>query len=168
MYRGKVIQHLHVRCMSYFGMCPWMEDTAIWISCHTSSLVHLPFINHYRLKLEEIFLAPIYHASIYKLILTVLEILDNTEGVFSSVGRGSTRSILWSNVTCISIPKIKWDFGVKGLRKLNISLFCKWWWKLEMHPTLDACLTISSQGLIPRVICSKWNTSSWEGAWCYW
>jgi hypothetical protein len=29
------------------------------------------------------------------------------------------------------MPKSKGGLGVKDLNKFNISLMCKWWWKLE-------------------------------------
>jgi hypothetical protein len=32
--------------------------------------------------------------------------------------------------------KSKGGLGVKYLRKQNISLLCKWWWKLENHEGL--------------------------------
>ena len=28
-------------------------------------------------------------------------------------------------------PRIRGGLGIKDLRKLNISLLAKWWWKLE-------------------------------------
>jgi hypothetical protein len=28
-------------------------------------------------------------------------------------------------------PKTKGGLGIKNLRRFNISLMCKWWWKLE-------------------------------------
>jgi hypothetical protein len=32
--------------------------------------------------------------------------------------------------------KKKGDLGIKDLRKLNISLLCKWWWRLETEEGL--------------------------------
>jgi hypothetical protein len=31
----------------------------------------------------------------------------------------------------ISRPKKKGGLGVKDLRKMNISLLCKWWWRIK-------------------------------------
>jgi hypothetical protein len=31
----------------------------------------------------------------------------------------------------VCIPKSKGGLGIKNLRRFNISLMCKWWWKLE-------------------------------------
>jgi len=36
--------------------------------------------------------------------------------------------VRWETITK---PKEKGGLGVKDLRKMNISLLCKWWWKLE-------------------------------------
>jgi hypothetical protein len=36
--------------------------------------------------------------------------------------------VKWSVITK---PKKKGGLGVKDLRKMNISLLCKWWWKFE-------------------------------------
>jgi len=33
--------------------------------------------------------------------------------------------------TKISKPKDKGGLGIKNLRRMNISLLCKWWWKVE-------------------------------------
>lgn len=38
--------------------------------------------------------------------------------------------VKWEN---ICKPKKKGGLGVKDLRKLNLSLLGKWWWKLEME-----------------------------------
>jgi hypothetical protein len=43
-------------------------------------------------------------------------------------GKKSYHLVKWSRV-CRS--KIKGGLRVKDLRKMNISLLCKWWWKLE-------------------------------------
>jgi hypothetical protein len=31
----------------------------------------------------------------------------------------------------IAIPKRKGGLGIKDQRRMNLSLLCKWWWKLE-------------------------------------
>jgi hypothetical protein len=41
--------------------------------------------------------------------------------------------VKWSRVCC---SKSKGGLGVKDLRKKNISLPCKWWWKLETQSDL--------------------------------
>jgi hypothetical protein len=34
-------------------------------------------------------------------------------------------------ITLICINKQKGGIGIKDIRKMNISMLCKWWWKLE-------------------------------------
>jgi hypothetical protein len=36
--------------------------------------------------------------------------------------------VKWAKV---AKPKSKGGLGIKDLRKMNLSLLCKWWWKLE-------------------------------------
>jgi len=36
--------------------------------------------------------------------------------------------VKWTKITK---PKDKGGLGIKDLRKMNISLLCKWWWKAE-------------------------------------
>jgi hypothetical protein len=33
----------------------------------------------------------------------------------------------------VCTPKSKGGPGIKNLHRFNISLMCKWWWKLELH-----------------------------------
>lgn len=52
-------------------------------------------------------------------------------------GRGGTKKkyhlVKWENI-CKS--KKKGGLGIKDLRRMNISLLCKWWWKLEKEEGL--------------------------------
>jgi hypothetical protein len=41
--------------------------------------------------------------------------------------------VKWIKVTS---PKQKGGLGIKDLRRMNLSLFCKWWWKLEYEEGL--------------------------------
>lgn len=68
--------------------------------------------------------------SVWLMNKTFVEKLDNIgEGSF---GKGVTKKkdylVKWSRI-CRS--KDKGGLGVKDLRKQNISLMIKWWWKLE-------------------------------------
>jgi hypothetical protein len=68
--------------------------------------------------------------------------------------------VKWTRV-CRS--KNKGDLGVKDIRKQNISLLCKWWWKLKTLDGLWQCIvkakylrnktvaTVSSKFMIPHV-----------------
>lgn len=45
---------------------------------------------------------------------------------------GAKGNIIWSNWQLEN----KGGLGVKDLRKMNISMLCRWWWKLEMGERL--------------------------------
>lgn len=74
---------------------------------------------------------PIYHMSMYLLPKTVIKKLDKSRRTFFWQG-GHTKTkyhlVKWD---IICKPKNKGGLGIKDLRKLNLSLLCKWWWKLE-------------------------------------
>jgi hypothetical protein len=57
--------------------------------------------------------------------------MDRTRKTFFWQGGGDKKKyhlVKWIKVTK---PKTKGGPGVKDMRKMNISLLCKWWWKLE-------------------------------------
>jgi hypothetical protein len=72
-----------------------------------------------------------YHMSMYLLPKTTTKKLDKQRRTFFWQG-GSTkkkyRLIRWE-IICKS--KKKGGLGIKDIRKMNISLLCKWWWRLE-------------------------------------
>jgi hypothetical protein len=62
---------------------------------------------------------------------TILKKMDRTRKGFFWQGGGEKRKyylVKWDKITR---PKQKGGLGIKDLRKMNISLLCKWWWKLE-------------------------------------
>jgi len=73
----------------------------------------------------------IYHMSIYLLPKTIINNLDKARRSFFWQG-GRTKKkyhlVKWVKV-CKS--KKKGGIGIKDLRKMNISLLSKWWWKLD-------------------------------------
>jgi hypothetical protein len=73
----------------------------------------------------------IYCMSMFLLPKTTIKNLDKQRREFYWQG-GATRKkyhlIKWSK---ICKDKKKGGLGVKDLRKMNISLLCKWWWLLE-------------------------------------
>jgi hypothetical protein len=73
----------------------------------------------------------IYHMSMYLLPKTVIKRMDKNRRKFFWQG-GSLRKkyhlVQWNKI-CRS--KKKGGLGIKNLRKLNVSLLCKWWWALE-------------------------------------
>jgi hypothetical protein len=75
--------------------------------------------------------ATIYQMSMYLLPKTITEILDKQRRMFFWQG-GSTkikyRLLRWE-IICEGMKK--GGLGIKNIRKMNLSLLCKWWWKLE-------------------------------------
>ncbi|CAN6249384.1 unnamed protein product [Urochloa humidicola] len=74
---------------------------------------------------------PTYCMSMFLLPKTILKRMDSTRKRFFWQGTGTKRKyylVKWSKVT---LPKRKGGLGIKDLRKLNISLLSKWWWKIE-------------------------------------
>jgi hypothetical protein len=74
---------------------------------------------------------PTYYMSMHMLPKNILKRMDRTRKRFFSQGGGEKRKyylVKWSKITR---PKQKGGLGIKDLRKMNISLLCKWWWKLE-------------------------------------
>jgi hypothetical protein len=72
-----------------------------------------------------------YHISIYLMPKTVTSRLDKHRRMFFWQGgctKKKYRLIRWA-VICKS--KRKGGLGIKDIRKMNVSLLCKWWWKLE-------------------------------------
>ena len=73
----------------------------------------------------------IYHMSMYLLPKTVTDSLDKHKRTFFWEGNSLKRKyhlVKWSTI-CQS--KEKGGLGIKNIRKMNISLLCKWWWKLD-------------------------------------
>jgi hypothetical protein len=86
-----------------------------------------------RLTLLDAYLSgiPYYYMSMFLLSLTFIEKLNKHRRRFFWAGKKRKKKyhlVKWSRI-CRS--KKKGGLGVKDLRKQNISLLCKWWWKLE-------------------------------------
>jgi hypothetical protein len=69
--------------------------------------------------------------SIYLLPKTVINDLDKVKRTFFWQGGHSKRK--YHLVKWVKICKSKKErgLGIKDIRKMNLSLLCKWWWKLE-------------------------------------
>jgi len=83
--------------------------------------------------------------SVYLLPKTTIHAMDKTRRSFFWQGGGTKKKyhlIKWVNI-CRS--KKKGGVGIKDLAKLNISLLCKLWWKLE-----------NEQGLWQQLINAKY------------
>ena len=79
---------------------------------------------------------PTYYMSMYLLNKTCIENLDKHRRRFFWAGKKKRKAycmVKWKRV-CRS--KSKGGLGVKDLRKQNISLLVKWWWKLETQEGL--------------------------------
>jgi hypothetical protein len=72
----------------------------------------------------------IYHMSMYLLHETMIKRLDKGRRFFwhSNGLKRKFHLVKWEKVCR---PKKKGGLGIKDMRKLNLSLLCKWWWILE-------------------------------------
>ena len=77
--------------------------------------------------------ALIYHMSMFLLPKTIVKNLDKQRRRFFWQGGGRKRKYHLVKWTTICKSKKKGGLGVKDISKMNISLLCKWWWKLEME-----------------------------------
>jgi hypothetical protein len=75
--------------------------------------------------------APIYHMSIYLLRKTILGRLDKIRRTFFWQGGFTKRKYHLIKWTKICKSKKKGGLGIKDIRKMNVSLLVKWWWKLD-------------------------------------
>lgn len=75
----------------------------------------------------------IYHMSIYLLPKTTTDILDKQRRTFLWQGgkKGQKEKYHLVRWETICKSKKKGGLGIKSIRKMNISLLTKWWWKLE-------------------------------------
>jgi hypothetical protein len=78
----------------------------------------------------------IYHMSMFLLSKIVIKRMD--KGMRKFFWRGGSLKkqyhlVKWSKI-CKS--KKKGGLGIKNLRKMNMSLLCKWWWALEREEGL--------------------------------
>jgi hypothetical protein len=89
-----------------------------------------------RLILLDSSLSGIPYMSMFLLNKTFVEKLDRHRRHFFWAGRKKKRKYHLVKWTRICRSKSKGGLGVKDLRKQNISLLVKWWWKLETHDGL--------------------------------
>lgn len=80
--------------------------------------------------------ASIYHMSVYLLPKTTTEALDKIRRTFFSQGGGAKKKYHLIKWEIIYKSKRKGGLGIKNIRRMNISLLCKWWWKLEKEEGL--------------------------------
>jgi hypothetical protein len=73
----------------------------------------------------------INHMSMYLLPKTTTDRLDKQRRVFFWQGGSTKRKYRLLRWGCICKSKKNGGLGIKDIRKMNISMLCKWWWKLE-------------------------------------
>jgi len=69
--------------------------------------------------------------SMYLIPKMVIKSMDRTRKRFFWQGGGTKKKYHFLKWRKIFITMKKGGLGIKDLGKLNISLLCKWWWKLE-------------------------------------
>lgn len=122
------------------------KKLAVWKGSTISISGRLTLINS---SLSSAF---IYHMSMYLFPKTVVKELDKQRRMFFWQGSGTKRKyhlVRWE-IICQSKKKV--GIGIKDIGKMNISLLCKWWWKLE-----------TEDGLWQRIVKAKYmrnNTTS--------
>jgi hypothetical protein len=72
-----------------------------------------------------------YYMSLFKFHVTFSEKLWKSQRTFFSQGGHSVRKCHIIKWQIICKPKDRWGLGIKNLDKMNISLLCKWCWKIE-------------------------------------
>jgi len=80
--------------------------------------------------------SPTYHMSVHLLPKTVINKLEKIRRKFFWQGGGTKRKYHLVKWEIICKSKKKGGLGIKDLRKMNISLLYKWWWKLEKEDGL--------------------------------
>ena len=74
---------------------------------------------------------PIYCMSMYLIPKTIHKKMDCTRKRFFWQGGGMKKKYHLVKWCKIAKPKQKGGLGIHDLRKMNLSLLCKWWWKVE-------------------------------------
>lgn len=77
--------------------------------------------------------SPIYQMSVYLAPKTITDKIDRTRRIFFWQGGRTKKKYHLVKWTKICKSKKKGGLGIKDLRKMNVSLLAKWWWKLEMR-----------------------------------
>lgn len=80
--------------------------------------------------------SPIYQMSVYLSPKTVTDKIDKVRRTFFWQGGGTKKKYHLVKWTKICKSKQKGGLGIKDLRKMNVSLLTKWWWKLEKEDGL--------------------------------
>ena len=95
---------------------------------------------------------PIYHMSMYLLPDTNIEKMSKVIRKFFWQGNATKKKYYMVKWNLITKPKRKGGLGLKNMKLLNVSLLCKWWWRLE-----------SEEGLWQEVVKKKYGIE--HGIW---
>lgn len=75
--------------------------------------------------------------------------LTNIEGTSSGREKGAEKDIVWlSGLECVDNNKR--GLGIKDVRRQNIGLLVKWWWKLKI--TLASGRTLWKLNILGRIL----------------
>ena len=73
----------------------------------------------------------VYPMSLTLLHKTTIEQIDKPTRAFLWYGRENKKRYYFVRWPIVCKPRKKGGLGIKHIRKFNVSLMCKWWWKLE-------------------------------------
>ena len=73
----------------------------------------------------------VYHMSIYLFPDTCVEAMTKIIRKFFCQGAATKKKYYMVKWFLINKPKSKGGLGIKILKLFNLSLLCKWWWRLE-------------------------------------
>lgn len=108
--------------------------------------------------------APIYHMSIYLLPKSIIYKLDKIRRRFFWQGGGTKRKYHLLKWTQKFKHKKKGGLGIKDIRKMNVSLMTKWWWKLEREDGLWQKI-IQFKYLCGKSVCTMNHRQSDSATW---
>jgi mannosylglycoprotein endo-beta-mannosidase len=89
---------------------------------------------------------PTYAMSMYLLPKTVIKKMDRTRKRFFWQGGNIKKKYHLVKWMMIIRPKKKGGLRIKDLRRMNLSLLCKWWWKVE-----------NGEGMWQEIVRRKYN-----------
>ena len=103
--------------------------------------------------------------SIYMLPDTCVENLTKIIRRFFWQGTGTRKKYYMVKWTLINKPKSKGGLGIKNLKLFNISLLCKWWWRLENEEGIWQSLVKAKYGIthgIWRIKMKQGDSPVWK------
>ena len=108
---------------------------------------------------------PIYHMSMYLLPDTNIERMTKVMRKFFWQGNATKKKYYMVKWNLITKPKRKGGLSLKNLKLLNVSLLCKWWWRLESEEGLWQDIVRQKYGIthgIWRVTKKQNDSAIWK------